>query len=530
LEVKRLRDALNARAEEVFALENRKLHLDLSMKEREKEIEVHREVQRAELKNGEEARHRLAMDLKERQIKVEKLKRKYETIAGRLQKADEEEHSQAYYIIAAAQEREELQREGDELNRAIKLTEREIRMLTSSLGVLNERNLVARQQGKRADMTGEEAKLKSDLEAQHSYVLSLDPLVPRLNSKPLLLCCRSRAIEVVKTKQREVRDLAGDIDYQHARAITLERNIAVGNQQLATRVAQLNEAKSDEDKQRTLLDVARRAYQTRQQEYRREKKLATSEEPQDAIEMRIAVEVQERKNQLLVAMLEKFTTEHPDLEEQVASIIHDLGVKMTPRPISGSGTPTGGSSARRPLSSRSDAGSAPVTPKGHNGGGIGNGNGNGGEEKESKDIGSSPAVATTGAGATASGTSPSSGRRTSRPGSASSRPSLSRPTSQSTPASVRATTATGTTPPGGGNGQRPPSGNGTRFPPVAGSSGSRPSSSTKPPTGGGGGAAAARGDSAKYVSTLPILQFITTNLHHLLVWLVVGDEVEQVVA
>lgn len=74
-----------------------------------------------ENKAAEEERHKIAVELAERKTKVKNLKIKYESLVQKNVASNGEvesvhEHSQAYYVIKAAQEREELQRKGDELN------------------------------------------------------------------------------------------------------------------------------------------------------------------------------------------------------------------------------------------------------------------------------------------------------------------------------------------------------------------------------------------------------------------------------
>ncbi|CAM9109341.1 unnamed protein product [Ectocarpus fasciculatus] len=133
LEVKRLRDTLNGAADEVFSLENRRQQLAMSMKERKAEIQVHWDLQRATLRAAEEERHRVQLELGDRRQAVEKLRAKYETLAKGFAGAGAGDlggdhagggSSQAYFIIAAAQKREELQREGDELDQEIRSFQR----------------------------------------------------------------------------------------------------------------------------------------------------------------------------------------------------------------------------------------------------------------------------------------------------------------------------------------------------------------------------------------------------------------------
>merc|ERR1712151_364854 len=109
--------------------------------EREKEVEVHTEVLKTQLRAAQEERHKSAIELAERKSKIYNLKMKYENVVSKVKKEEgEEQHSQAHYVIKAAQEKEELQRKGDELDDKIRRAEREIRALENTLGHLVTRN------------------------------------------------------------------------------------------------------------------------------------------------------------------------------------------------------------------------------------------------------------------------------------------------------------------------------------------------------------------------------------------------------
>ncbi|XP_008590357.1 PREDICTED: coiled-coil domain-containing protein 39-like, partial [Galeopterus variegatus] len=125
----------------------------------------------------------------ERLSKIDKLKNRYEILTVvMLPPEGEEEKTQAYYVIKAAQEKEELQREGDSLDAKINKAEKEIYALENTLQVLNSCNYNYKQSFKKVTPSSDEYELKIQLEEQ------------------------KRAIdEKYRYKQRQMRELQEDI-------------------------------------------------------------------------------------------------------------------------------------------------------------------------------------------------------------------------------------------------------------------------------------------------------------------------------
>eukprot|EP00825_Cyclidium_porcatum_P038764 TRINITY_DN456_c0_g2_i4.p1 TRINITY_DN456_c0_g2~~TRINITY_DN456_c0_g2_i4.p1 ORF type:complete len:601 (-),score=153.51 TRINITY_DN456_c0_g2_i4:356-2158(-) len=145
LEIKKIQQVLSTAVNTVFTLENNKYQLEMSMQEREKEIQVHKDVLLTEHKAAEEERHKIAVELAERENRVKNLRIKYESLVQKNKANNGEienvnEHSQAYYVIKAAQEKEELQRKGDELNAKILKSEKELKGLDNTLNHLKNWN------------------------------------------------------------------------------------------------------------------------------------------------------------------------------------------------------------------------------------------------------------------------------------------------------------------------------------------------------------------------------------------------------
>lgn len=145
------------------------------MEEREQEIKVHTDVLKAQLKAAEEERHSTAKMLTDKLLKVERLNNKYDIVCGKMggdEGQGEGEHTQAYYVIKAAQEREELQRQGDDLDLQIQKAEREIRALEKTLEHLFSKNAGYKRSVTPAESSTPAFEQKLLLDEQHRAALS----------------------------------------------------------------------------------------------------------------------------------------------------------------------------------------------------------------------------------------------------------------------------------------------------------------------------------------------------------------------
>ncbi|NXX94155.1 CCD39 protein, partial [Centropus bengalensis] len=167
LELNRLQDNLYSKTEKVLTLEIQKLEIEKAIAERTEEIKIHKAMLDSQIRLVDQERQRLSAEIQERLSKIDKLTRRYEILTIAMMPPEgEEDRTLTYYIIKAAQEKEELQREGDNLDAKICKAEKEIVALENTVCILNNCNSNYRNSFKEVPETSQEYQEKLQLEKE----------------------------------------------------------------------------------------------------------------------------------------------------------------------------------------------------------------------------------------------------------------------------------------------------------------------------------------------------------------------------
>uniref|UniRef100_A0A8C1YQN5 Coiled-coil domain-containing protein 39 n=1 Tax=Cyprinus carpio TaxID=7962 RepID=A0A8C1YQN5_CYPCA len=314
MELQRLRDLLYDRADGVLSLEKRRLQLQAAMKEREEEIHAHREMLAKQAKLTEQERQGLSAAVNERLFKIDKMRKRYENLIVSLAASEgEEEKSQTYFIIKAAQEKEELQRQGDDLDAKIRKTEKEIHALENTLQVVNNCSTTYRKSLTKVTESSPAHQEKLKLEEQ-----------------------RRAAEEKYKYKKRQIRELQEDIDSMSRTLDGLLQEEAVQNETIKRTQAHVlslnNYILSKEEKlNRAIKQCAKYTREIRSAKNSEEK---TFEERD--IELRELRDVNKSINKMLLEAME----ENPDLSSalqirfmQTHQILKSLSQQQSQKPV-----------------------------------------------------------------------------------------------------------------------------------------------------------------------------------------------------
>ncbi|KAM3834526.1 coiled-coil domain-containing protein 39 [Vipera latastei] len=247
LELKRVRDLLYNKAETVLCLEKRKQQLKTAMEERTADIKVHQEMIETQTRLIEQERQTLSSEFHERLSKIEKLKSRYEIITIVMMPPEgEEEKTQAYYVIKAAQEKEDLQREGDSLDAMIQKAEKECIALENTLHVLDNCNSNYRNSFKQVVEKSEEHKEKTKLEEEkraadekHRYkrrqIKELQEDIQAMqNNLDTLVKKEALLQEKIKDKHAHALKLTREVDDQKPRLERVSKQVARLSREIRT--------------------------------------------------------------------------------------------------------------------------------------------------------------------------------------------------------------------------------------------------------------------------------------------------------
>lgn len=314
LEVNKLKSSLSTRADEVSGLENRKYQLQKSMQERREEINVVMQTNAGKVKAAEEAKHIAVTDLNTCEKKLEGLRAKYESVRMYLSEGGEQK-TQSYFIIKAAQRKEELKRVGDSLDSKIQKCAKELRALKKTLKVMLRKNTHFRKDFQNADSKSETARKFKRLQARAKQ--SADNLFTR-----------KKQLHRLRRDTEDLESRMESIDEAHVQARQRKESLTS-----ALQIVQ-RELKEAQDK------LARST--SRVQNASRQHREGMMDETEVSMEEKMmrAMAIQEN-NQNVLFTLNELANEFPEIESSLAMILTKENLRLPQRPPSAASSTEG---------------------------------------------------------------------------------------------------------------------------------------------------------------------------------------------
>ncbi|NXY15328.1 CCD39 protein, partial [Atrichornis clamosus] len=282
LELKRLQNILCDKAEKVLTLEKQKLELKKAIAERTEEIKIHKAMLDSQIRLVDQERHRISAEFQDRLFKIDKLRCRYEILTLSMMPPEgEEKKSHAYYVVKAAQEKEALQQEGDDLDAKICKAEKEIIAMENNLCVVKHWNRNYKDSFKPVTETSEEHEEKLKLEKE-----------------------KRDADEKYRYKQRKIKELQENVQRMEQHCDIVQKEQAFFHEQRKEKQALILQLNKDIEEQKPKLERVIKQCFRLSKEIKSLKKDGTETQEERDIHLRELKSFNRTINQVIVDILE----------------------------------------------------------------------------------------------------------------------------------------------------------------------------------------------------------------------------------